>query len=194
LIIQWIREFASNLRREKNQKHNLYSKNTFYSKYNTSYFGSAEVIEMDEIYAKVLKGIAATPVWVAYSRNRGKVVAFCIGQDNRNQSLDNRNPLRLYYATKKEVGEIATIYTDGNGSYVDVFDRIGISSIHKVGIGKSQTHLIESINSSIRDNLARFNRKSKRYSKTIEMLENTLLLFFHYKQYAVSEIDDFSIT
>jgi len=44
---------------------------------------------------------------------------------------------------------------------------------------KSQTHLIESSNSSIRDNLARFNRRSKRFSKTLEMLTITLNLFLH---------------
>ncbi len=46
-------------------------------------------------------------------------------------------------------------------------------------ITKSETHLIESSNSSIRDNLARFNRKTKRYSKTEEMLRISLDLFFH---------------
>jgi insertion element IS1 protein InsB len=46
--------------------------------------------------------------------------------------------------------------------------------------------LIESINSSIRDNLARFNRKSKRYSKSFEALNDTLLLFFHRKQYNIN--------
>jgi hypothetical protein len=44
---------------------------------------------------------------------------------------------------------------------------------------KAQTHLIESSNSSIRDNLARFNRKSKRYSKSLDMLVITLELFFN---------------
>jgi insertion element IS1 protein InsB len=44
---------------------------------------------------------------------------------------------------------------------------------------KGQTRLIESSNSSIRDNLARFNRKTKRFSKTLEMLEITLNLFIH---------------
>ena len=42
---------------------------------------------------------------------------------------------------------------------------------------KRETHLIESSNSSIRDNLARFNRKTKRYSKSFEMLKITLDLF-----------------
>ena len=44
---------------------------------------------------------------------------------------------------------------------------------------KAQTHLIESANSSLRDNLARFNRRSKRHSKSLEMLELSLVLFFN---------------
>ena len=44
---------------------------------------------------------------------------------------------------------------------------------------KSEKHLIESSNSSIRDNLARFNRKTKRYSKSLEMLKITLDLFLY---------------
>jgi IS1 family transposase len=43
---------------------------------------------------------------------------------------------------------------------------------------KSQTHLIESSNSSIRDNLARFHRRSKRFSKSFDMLRIVLDLFF----------------
>jgi len=44
---------------------------------------------------------------------------------------------------------------------------------------KTQTHLIESSNSSIRDNLARFNRRTKRYTKSIEILRITLDLFLN---------------
>ena len=43
--------------------------------------------------------------------------------------------------------------------------------------------MIEAINSSLRDNIARMNRKSKRYSKSLPMLQGTLELFFYYKQY-----------
>jgi insertion element IS1 protein InsB len=49
----------------------------------------------------------------------------------------------------------------------------------RLTITKAQTHLIESSNSSIRDNLARFNRRTKRYSKSWEMLRITLTLFFN---------------
>jgi insertion element IS1 protein InsB len=51
---------------------------------------------------------------------------------------------------------------------------------------KSQTHLIESSNSSIRDNLARFNRKTKRFTKSLEMLKITLDLFL-YKDYILKQ-------
>lgn len=81
------------------------------------------------------------------------------------------------------VGSIGHIYTDGNSCYEEMFKAIGISHIHSIERGKSATHLIESSNSSIRDNLARFNRKSKRYSKSYELLDATLLLFFNKKNF-----------
>jgi IS1 family transposase len=92
----------------------------------------------------------------------------------------------LYNKTKRVVGNIAKIYTDANDCYKSAFADLGVSDLHLVAKGKSETHMIESINSSIRDNLARFNRRSKRYSKCYKMLENTLLLFFNRKQFCVS--------
>jgi IS1 family transposase len=43
---------------------------------------------------------------------------------------------------------------------------------------KSETCLIEAINGRIRNYLARFNRKTKRYSKSFQILYYSLLLFF----------------
>ena len=43
---------------------------------------------------------------------------------------------------------------------------------------KSETCLIESVNSRIRNYLARFNRKTKRYSKSIGMIKYSLYLLF----------------
>jgi hypothetical protein len=68
------------------------------------------------------------------------------------------------------------------GQLPDVIE-IGISHFHTVACGKSQTHMIESVNSSICDNLARFNRESKRFSKCQKMLEYVLSLFFKNKKY-----------
>jgi len=54
---------------------------------------------------------------------------------------------------------------------------MGISEPHTMT--KSQTHLIEGSNSSIRDNLARFNRKTKRFSKCVKALNYALKLFIY---------------
>lgn len=76
-------------------------------------------------------------------------------------------------------GEILQIYSDANSCYDIAFKRFGV--IEPRCMTKSQTHLIESSNSSIRDNLARFNRKTKRYSKSLEMLKMSLDLLFYRK-------------
>jgi IS1 family transposase len=57
------------------------------------------------------------------------------------------------------------------------FDRLGISDPHPQT--KAETHLIEASNSSIRDNLARFNRRTKRFFKSHPMLDMTSTLFFN---------------
>ena len=45
-------------------------------------------------------------------------------------------------------------------------------------VNEYQIYLIESLNSRIRNYLARFNRRTKRYSKSIEMIEYSLYLLF----------------
>jgi IS1 family transposase len=83
----------------------------------------------------------------------------------------------IYHKTKLLRPNISHIYTDANSCYDVAFARLKIPEPHTMT--KSQTHLIESSNSSIRDNLARFNRRTKRYSKSLEMLCITLELFIY---------------
>ena len=45
-------------------------------------------------------------------------------------------------------------------------------------ISKAETSLVESKNSLIRHYLARFNRKTKRYSKSLSMILSSLILLF----------------
>jgi IS1 family transposase len=85
--------------------------------------------------------------------------------------------MSLYHKVKQRIPDIATIYTDANSCYRLAFQRNGVTEPHIQT--KAQTHLIEASNSSIRDNLARFNRRSKRYSKSLDMLDASLVLFFH---------------
>jgi IS1 family transposase len=85
--------------------------------------------------------------------------------------------MTLYRRVKQRIPNIATIHTDANSCYRLAFQRHRVPEPHVET--KAQTHLIEASNFSIRDNLARFNRRSKRYSKSLEMLDYSLSLFFN---------------
>jgi insertion element IS1 protein InsB len=87
--------------------------------------------------------------------------------------------MAIYHKMKAVVPDVAAICTDANSCYGIAFQRHNVPEPHIVT--KAETHLIESSNSSIRDNLARFNRRTKRYSKSWQMLAMTLELFFHSK-------------
>jgi len=88
-----------------------------------------------------------------------------------------RAAMAIYRAVKRLRPNIAHIYTDANSCYAQAFAIMKITEPHTMT--KSQTHLIESSNSSIRDNLTRFNRRTKRFSKSMDMLRIVLDLFFH---------------
>lgn len=89
----------------------------------------------------------------------------------------------IYNKTESITKAIGKIYTDGNSCYTEAFIARGVDDLLEISVGKTKTHMIEATNSSIRDNLARFNRRTKRYSKTLEMLDYTMLLFSHSKKF-----------
>lgn len=101
------------------------------------------------------------------------MVAYHIGDKGVDSAM------AIYRLAKQAVGCIEAIFTDANSCYALAFERHGVPEPHTQT--KAQTHLIESSNSSIRDMLARFNRRSKRFSKTQQMLEITLDLCFNRK-------------
>jgi IS1 family transposase len=83
----------------------------------------------------------------------------------------------IYNKVKKLRPNIIHLYSDANSCYDVAFAQLGITEPHTMT--KAETHLIEASNSSIRDNLARFNRKTKRYSKTISALSYAMKLFIY---------------
>jgi IS1 family transposase len=129
-----------------------------------------DVIEMDEIYTFVQKKQRAV-IWTAFSRRQNRVIAYHIGDTGVTSAM------AIYRRVKQAVGPIEAIFTDANSCYRLAFARMDIGEPHRQT--KAQTHLIKASNSSIRDNLARFNRRSKRFSKTLKMLDVTLTLFFN---------------
>ncbi|MDB5537068.1 MAG: transposase [Devosia sp.] len=115
-------------------------------------------------------------IWTAYSRQHRRVIAYHIGDTGV------RSAIAIYTLAKEAVGQIGAIFTDANSCYHIALDRIGAREPHQQT--KAQTHLIESSNASFRDMLARFNRRTKRASKTQQMLEITLDIFLARKQLA----------
>ena len=98
------------------------------------------------------KGANKTPIWLAYSRWRDKIIAIHIGKGIKAAK-------ELYYKVKNITPNIQKIYTDGNSCYDIAFKELGIDNILEISKGKTKTHMIEAINSSLRDNIARMNRK-----------------------------------
>jgi IS1 family transposase len=88
----------------------------------------------------------------------------------------------IYGLAKAAVGQIDAIFTDANSCYHIAFERLGAPEPHLQT--KAQTHLIESSNASFRDMLARFNRRTKRASKTLQMLKITIDIFLARKRLA----------
>ena len=116
------------------------------------------------------------PIWTAYSRREKRVIAFVIG-------WGMKCAMAIYRKVKRLRPNILHIYTDANSCYFSAFRKMKIVEPHTMT--KTETHLIESFNSSIRDNLTRFNRRSKRYSKSQEMLRITLELFINRRLFAL---------
>jgi IS1 family transposase len=70
--------------------------------------------------------------------------------------------------------------TDGHHAYDKVYNTYK-QYINKHVISKSETCLVESYNSSMRDRLARSKRKSKAYSKSLSMLTISINLWANSK-------------
>jgi IS1 family transposase len=68
----------------------------------------------------------------------------------------------------------------------DVYKKIQIAEKHV--IIKAETSLVEAKNSSLRGNLARLNRRTKRFNKSIEMLNFTIILFVFWKNYNIINV------
>lgn len=63
--------------------------------------------------------------------------------------------------------------------YYHVYEKYKIAEQHIMT--KAETSLVESFNSLIRHYLARFQRKTKRYSKAIDMIKNSIFMLFNKK-------------
>jgi len=100
-------------------------------------------------------------------RNRSKTIAFKIGDG------DKSNFIELAMLIEQICGKIKYLCTDEYKAYTSY--KLAETHIRS----KSETCLVESFNSSLRDMLARLNRRTKRFSKCVEMLRLSLVMFFN---------------
>ena len=100
-------------------------------------------------------------------RDRFKTIAFKVGDG------DKSNYLELAMNIERQSGKIRYMCADGYKAYG--YYQIAYHHI----IGKSETCLVESFNSSLRDMLACLNRRTRSFSTCTEMLRLTLVMFFN---------------
>jgi insertion element IS1 protein InsB len=99
-------------------------------------------------------------------RNAGKVIDFEVG--NRGKE----NYLALAWRLEEKYC-IQHLCTDDYNAY----KCYKLAEHHHTT--KAETSLVESINSLLRHYLARFNRRTKRYSKSAKMIAASLTIFFN---------------
>ena len=105
-------------------------------------------------------------IWLAYSRARERIIACEVG------SRGVKTLKRLWKKIAIFMPNI--VYTDNYKVYAKVIPaNILIQS-------KKYTYNIEAQNSSLRDFIKRYNRKTKAYSKAIDMAELSVYIHFFY--------------
>ena len=103
-------------------------------------------------------------IWLAVDRGRNEIVAHYVGNGSIGSARELMGQIKHH-----KVGIIAT---DGNYGY-DAVMHYGVRHI----VTKAETCLIEAKNSSLRDMLARLNRRTKRYSKCPIMLRQAVSMW-----------------
>jgi DNA polymerase II small subunit/DNA polymerase delta subunit B len=108
-------------------------------------------------------------------RQSNKVIAFKVGNENISNAYKMTYEILSNHSSDYTINNeqfnttINYLCTDGHHAYDKVFNTYK-DNIDKHIVSKSETCLVESYNSSMRDRLARLHRKSKAYSKSIYML------------------------
>ena len=104
-------------------------------------------------------------IWLAISRTTKKILGFAVG------SREKTTGRHLQEKIKDQ--ECDTYFTDYWEAYSDFIPS------NKHIMSKKETYTIEGYNSLFRHYVARFNRKTKCYSKSDEMIVCTLNLFIN---------------
>ena len=123
-----------------------------------------DIVELDEIHSYTGHKKNHCWTWITIDRHTKQVLGFVCGRrDSKTfeKLYDNINP-----------DNIKLFCSDYWKSYAEVIPN------HKHLQSKAQTFTIKGYNSLIRHYLARFKRKTKCYSKSVQMIESSLNLLF----------------
>jgi hypothetical protein len=108
-------------------------------------------------------------------RIRNEVIAFKIGSEEISNAYKMTYEILYGHSSDYIINNeeptiiIENLCTDGHHAYDKVYNTYK-EYINKHIVSKSETCLVESYSSSMRDRLARLHRKTKAYSKSIYML------------------------
>lgn len=127
----------------------------------------SSICEMDELYTYVGNKQNSVWIWVALDRASRWCLEILIG---------DRTHLDLWFLFQQighiPVGRYAS-------DYLRAYENIIPRELHLQG--KKYTSMVENFNSRLRHYLARFHRRTKCYSKSIEMMKHHIRLFIYYK-------------
>jgi len=125
----------------------------------------AKHIEIDELYFYVGSKKQKRWLWLAVCRNTKRILGFCTG-DRGSKTL-----AKLMHRISPIKCE--RYYTDKHAPFAKVIPE------EKHCSRPNETNTIEGINSAVRHYLTRFKRRSKCYSKSVQMVEASIILLMH---------------
>lgn len=107
-------------------------------------------------------------MWLAVDRNRNQIIDITVSKVREKYIY-----IKMAQRLENKGYKVKILCTDGYEGYASY----RLAERHMVT--KSETSLVESKNSLIRHYLARFNRRTKRYSKAFDMIFWSLLILFN---------------
>lgn len=107
-------------------------------------------------------------MWLAVDRNRNQIIDITVSKTREKYVY-----VRIAQRLETKGYKVKILCSDGYEGYA----YYSLAQRHV--ISKAETSLVECQNSLIRHYLARFNRKTKRYSKAFDMIFASLLILFN---------------
>lgn len=129
----------------------------------------ATILELDELWSCVRKKVNTVWIWIALCRKTRQVVAYAVGDRSE------KTCQKLWEAIP-QVYRVGHCYTDFWSAYQLVIPEEQHSA---VGKETGETAHVERWNTTLRQRLARFVRKTLSFSKSLFMHDACLRLFLH---------------